>query len=69
MAAEVRSVSGRFEVSDVRPLFAVNLYVQRPGYYAYDVAPDGQRFLMENAGDEERPRVVLLMNRAFGSSP
>ena len=45
-AAQVRAGVDRLEVGDVLPLFAVELYQQASGYYAYDVSRDGQRFVL-----------------------
>ena len=62
MAAQVHSEGPRFEVTDVRPLFGVSLYLQRAGFYGYDVTPDGQRFLFESAGEAQRFEVILVVN-------
>jgi hypothetical protein len=60
MAASVNGQSSTFEVGAVRPLFDV-----RPGgpFWFYDVAPDGQHFLV-NMADEQTTSapITLLVN-------
>jgi len=64
MAAEVEIRGDRFEVSDARPLFRVNLYAGPRGFFmhGYDVFPDGARFLINSAGEAGQPRVALVTN-------
>jgi len=63
MAAAVDGRGSRFEVKDVRPLFRVNMYTgPRSGMYGYDVAPDGKRFLVNDAGEAGAARVALVAN-------
>jgi Tol biopolymer transport system component/tRNA A-37 threonylcarbamoyl transferase component Bud32 len=62
MAAQVHSEAPSFEVTDVRPLFGVNLYVPRLNMFGYDVTPDGQRFLLNSAGEAQRSEVKLVAN-------
>ena len=65
MAAQVHSEGPRFGVTDVRPLFGVNLDLQRADFYGYDVTPDGQRFLLES-WEAERSEVILVVNWPAG---
>jgi Tol biopolymer transport system component len=63
VAASVDGSGPRFVVKDVRPLFRVNLYTgPRIGMYGYDVAPDGKRLLVNDAGEASVPRVALVTN-------
>jgi Tol biopolymer transport system component len=62
-AAAVDGSASRFVVKDVRPLFRVNMYTgPRSGMYGYDVAPDGKRFLVNDAGEAGQARVALVVN-------
>jgi Tol biopolymer transport system component len=62
-AAAVDGSGSRFVVKDVRPLFRVNMYTgPRSGMYGYDVAPDGKRFLVNDAGEAGQARVALVVN-------
>ena len=55
------------ETDRIEPIdFAVELYQQSKGYYAYDVSRDGQRFLVVDLIATHRPRVVLLANWQSG---
>jgi hypothetical protein len=60
MAAEVNSDGRDFEVSGVKPLFDVH-FPYAP-YHAFDVAADGQRFLVNSLllGPGGTPRVAGL---------
>jgi len=61
--ATVDGTGSRFEVSDVRPLFRVNLFRgPRVGLVSYAVSPDGKRFLINDAGEAGVPRVALVTN-------
>ncbi len=61
--ATVDGTGSRFEVSDVRPLFRVNLFRgPRVGLVSYAIAPDGKRFLINDAGEAGVPRVALVTN-------
>ena len=63
MVAAVDGSGSRFEVKDVRPLFRVNLFRgPRVGLHSYAVAPDGKRFLINDAGEAGVPRVSLVTN-------
>jgi Tol biopolymer transport system component len=63
MAAAVDNTGPRLAVKEVKPLFRVNLYNgPRTNLTAYDVSPDGQRFLVNTAGDAGDPRVGLVTN-------
>jgi Tol biopolymer transport system component len=63
MAAAVSESRDRFEVNSVTPLFRVSLSVSpRTDQYSYDVAADGQRFLVTASGEAEPPRVALVTN-------
>jgi len=62
-AASIDGSGSRFEVKDIRPLFRVNMYTgSRSGMYGYDVAPDGKRFLVSDAGEAGQARVALVVN-------
>jgi eukaryotic-like serine/threonine-protein kinase len=61
MAVTVGSRGSQFEVRDVKPLFRVNMFAgPRLGAHAYDVAPDGKRFLVNAAGEAGEVRVALV---------
>ncbi|MDQ5870866.1 MAG: protein kinase [Acidobacteriota bacterium] len=61
--ASVDGSGARFEVKEVRPLFRVNMFSgPRFGLYGYDVAVDGKRFLVNDAGETSVPRVALVVN-------
>jgi Tol biopolymer transport system component len=61
MAAAVDGHGSRFEVRDVKPLFRVSMFAgPRLGAHAYDVAPDGERFLVNAAGEAGEARVALV---------
>ena len=61
--ADVDGTGSRFQVRDVKPLFRVNLFGgQRANLHAYDVSPDGRRFLINDAGEAGVPRVALVTN-------
>ena len=67
MVASVDGGGSRFEVKDVKPLFRANLYRgPRVGLHSYDVAPDGKRFLINDAGETGTPRVALVTNWTAG---
>ena len=61
MAATVGNRGSHFEVRDVKPLFRVNMFAgPRLGANAYDVAPNGNRFLVNAAGEAGEARVALV---------
>jgi hypothetical protein len=61
MAASVGSHGSQFEVRDVKPLFHVSLFGgPRLGAHAYDVTPDGTRFLVNASGETGDVRVALV---------
>jgi Tol biopolymer transport system component len=63
MEATVDGAGSRFAVKEVKSLFRVSLYNgPRTLLTAYDVSPDGQRFLINSASDAGDPRVALLTN-------
>jgi len=63
LAAAVDVRGSSFEVRSVQPLFRTNMYVgPRVGVPAYDVAPDGARLLINNAGDPTPIRATLVVN-------
>jgi dipeptidyl aminopeptidase/acylaminoacyl peptidase len=63
MEATVDGAGSRFVVKEVKSLFRVSLYNgPRTLLTAYDVSPDGQRFLINSASDAGDPRVALLTN-------
>ena len=59
MAAAVSTRSGVFSVESVRPLFSVNAQLSGG---AYDVSPDGQRFLVNTLSDQEQAPISLVVN-------
>jgi eukaryotic-like serine/threonine-protein kinase len=63
MAAEVEPSPNKFEVSNVRPLFRVNLApeaLERSG--SFDVTADGTRFIINASSDEAQPPITLVLN-------
>jgi Tol biopolymer transport system component len=51
----------QLQVRDVKPLFRVNLFTgPRLGAHGYDVAPDGKKFLLNNAGETGGARIALV---------
>jgi Tol biopolymer transport system component len=62
MEASVDGRSAQFVVKDVKPRFAVNLFVGPRISWGYDVAADGKRFLVNSAGQAEKPRVIVISN-------
>ena len=58
MSAEVNGAGSAFEVGAVRPLFDI-----RPGgpRSAYDVSPDGQRFLVNLLAEEPASSPITLV--------
>jgi Tol biopolymer transport system component len=60
-AAEVTAQGDAFQVGAVRPLFDIRIYATR---YAYDVSPNGQRFLVntriENQARLSTPLTVVV---------
>lgn len=63
MAVEVDGRGSRVEAKTPRALFRVNLVIgSRQGYYEYDVAPDGKRFLVNTASEADQPRAALITN-------
>ena len=63
MAATVEARGDAFEVRTLQPLFRTNMYVgPRVGIPAFDVAPDGARLLINNAGDPTPIRATLVVN-------
>ena len=62
-AATVDGRGSRFDVLGTKPLFRVNMFIgPRIGVPGYDVASDGQRFLINSAGDASAPRLELVVN-------
>ena len=66
MAALVDGKGETFTVHSVTPLFSVN---PKPMGWAYDVTPDGQRFIVNSLGDEGRRPLVLVTDWASGLQP
>jgi Tol biopolymer transport system component len=65
MAASVTSRGDRLEVSTPHALFKVTRLVRRR--WAYDVSPDGQRFLVTTAADDTPPPpVTVVVNWSAG---
>jgi Tol biopolymer transport system component len=60
MAAEVDGTGSEFHVGSVKPLFRTHA-VSNPAY-AYDVTPDGQRFLINSLEAEESTPITLVVN-------
>jgi eukaryotic-like serine/threonine-protein kinase len=60
-AAQMQLAGNRFEVTRVTPLFRADLRSILQDT-AYDVAPDGQRFLLNSPGEEQGRPVVLVQN-------
>jgi dipeptidyl aminopeptidase/acylaminoacyl peptidase len=61
MAAEVSLRNSDLEISEPRPLFKAHPIRVEIGM-VYDVAPDGQRFLIPTRMDERTPPINLLLN-------
>ena len=68
MVASVTEDGGRFGVGTVQPLFELRPRLARPGMsaaaragYPYDVAPDGQRFLVNMAQGEPTPSPITVV--------
>jgi Tol biopolymer transport system component len=59
MAAEVKTESGSFEIGAIRPLFQARQMGQT---FRYDVARDGQRFLVNAGLKEELSPITLVTN-------
>jgi Tol biopolymer transport system component len=63
MAATYEVRAGSFAVKEVRRLFPMNVFTgPRLGIPAYDVSPDGKRFLVSSAGESGETRVALISN-------
>ena len=61
--AAVEGRGARFEIKDVKPLFRVSIFAgPRATLHGYAVAPDGQRLLVNSAGEAGVPRVALVVN-------
>jgi eukaryotic-like serine/threonine-protein kinase len=59
MAVAVAGRTSKFEAGDVRPLFQAD-----PGFaiYAWDVSPDGRKFIIEAAAREKSAPITLVQN-------
>jgi len=58
IAAAVDGRGASFEVSSIEPLFKTRTY----GFdYPYDVSPDGQRFLITGAADDENAAGISVV--------
>ena len=57
MAASVAANGSRFEVGAVQRLFDVPMV---DGYWPYDVAQDGQRFLVNTLESEVAPLTIVI---------
>jgi hypothetical protein len=66
MAAAVQSQGSAFEVDAVQSLFPFRFSILgRPAGYPYDVAPDGQRFLIplvEDVQSASAPPITIVEN-------
>ncbi len=62
MAVDVDGRGARFEIEVPRSLFRVNLFVGPRIASAYAVTADGQRVLVNSAGDAAERRVALVAN-------
>jgi hypothetical protein len=60
MAAPVDSSGAEFRIGKARLLFPINVFTGPRISSGFEIAPDGQRFLVNGAGDMEAPRVVLV---------
>jgi Tol biopolymer transport system component len=60
MAAEVRAIGSSFEIGAVRALFETRIY--RPGGASFDVTADGQRFIIDYAGEQPTAAITLVVN-------
>jgi len=60
-AAQMQLAGDHFEVAEVTPLFRADLRSIVLGS-AYDVVPDGQRFLLNSPGEEHGGPVTLVQN-------
>jgi hypothetical protein len=60
MAAEVRASGSSFEIGTVRALFETRPY--RSGGSVFDVTADGQRFIIEYAGEQPTAAITLVVN-------
>jgi hypothetical protein len=62
MAVAVKANASSFEVGGARALFKIRTSPFWT-HFAYDVAPDGQRFLIDAAvGDPAPPSVDIVLN-------
>jgi len=63
-AVDIRTRGGSLEVGHSVPLFSFHpgLRVYRAAMIGYDVGPDGQRFLLNAAADENIRPLTLLLN-------
>jgi hypothetical protein len=64
MAVELRA--GETSARDPKPLFTTRLKGGATIGRQYDVTPDGQRFLVNNALGEESASITLVQNWAAG---
>jgi eukaryotic-like serine/threonine-protein kinase len=60
MSAEVKANGSSFEIGAVRALFETRPY--RSGGSAFDVTADGQRFIIEYAGEQPTAAITLVVN-------
>jgi len=60
MAAEVKANGSSFEIGAVRALFETRPY--RSGGAAFDVSADGQRFIVDYAGEQPTAAITLVVN-------
>jgi hypothetical protein len=60
-AAQMQLAGDHFDVTGVTRLFRADLRSIVQGA-AYDVAPDGQRFLLNSPGEEQAKPVMLVQN-------
>ncbi len=60
MAAEVKASGPSFEVSAIRPIFETRPY--RAGGAAFDVTPDGQRFIINYLEEQPSAAITLVIN-------
>jgi hypothetical protein len=63
-SVEIREKGESLEVGRPAPLFSFHpgLRIYRQGMISYDVTPDGQRFLLSVAADENNRPLTLLLN-------
>ena len=62
MAASIETRGPQFQIKNVAALFPIQLFVGPRVSGAFEVAPDGKRFLVNSSGNVEPPSVRLVTN-------